>query len=87
MDGSGNVYIADTGHAAIEEWMPSTSGITSLASSGVGAVHGVAVDGLGNVYAADAIVEAGAAFLPKRDNGRALRRAKIRLRYCPAASR
>ena len=52
VDSSGNVYIADTGNNAIEEW--SAGQMTTLVSAGLNGPHGVAVDGQGNVYIADA---------------------------------
>ena len=53
MDGSGNVYIADNGDNAIEEWNAATGQVTTLVSSGLTYPVGVAVDGFGNVYIAD----------------------------------
>ena len=53
VDGSGNVYIADTGNNAIKEWNASTQAVTTLVSSGLNNPYGVAVDGSGNVYIAD----------------------------------
>ena len=50
VDGSGNVYIADT---AIKEWNASTNTVTTLVSKGLNSPQGVAVDGSGNVYIAD----------------------------------
>ena len=35
VDGSGNVYIADSGNNAIEEWNASTQQVTTLVSSGL----------------------------------------------------
>ena len=52
VDGSGNIYIADTANNAIKEWIPGTQQIVQIAS-GLNAPKGVAVDGYGNVYAAD----------------------------------
>ena len=53
VDGSGNVYIADTFHNKLEEWSPSAPlAITTLAS-GLNAPASVAVDGAGNVYIAE----------------------------------
>jgi sugar lactone lactonase YvrE len=53
VDGSGNVYIADTLNNAIKEWSALGQQVTTLVSSGVGSPQGVAVDGAGNVYFAD----------------------------------
>jgi hypothetical protein len=53
VDGSGNVYFADLGHNAIEEWVKSSGTVTTLVSSGLNAPGGVAVDVGGNVYIAD----------------------------------
>ena len=65
VDGSGNVYIADTGHNAIKEWNAATQQVTTPVSSGLALPWGVAVDGSGNVYIADdgdgAIIERDAA--------------------------
>jgi sugar lactone lactonase YvrE len=65
VDAAGNVYIADAGNRAIEEWMPTSPGSLSLffssSSSLLSASQqssfnpvGVAVDGAGNVYIVDA---------------------------------
>jgi len=53
VDGSGDVYIADSGNNAIKEWSLSTQQVTTLVSSGLNVPFGVAVDGSGNVYIAD----------------------------------
>ena len=56
VDGSGNVYIADTGNNAIKEWVAASNTVTTLVSSVdlvPGPPSGVAVDGAGNVYIAD----------------------------------
>ena len=53
VDGSGNVYIADTSNNAVKEWNASTQAVTTLVSSGLSNPAGVAVDGAGNVYIAD----------------------------------
>ncbi len=53
VDHAGNVYIADTGDAAIKEWSPSGNTLTTLVSSGLAYPQGVAVDGSDNVYIAD----------------------------------
>src|ERR1039457_1579485 len=54
VDSGGNLYIADTGHNAIQEWIAATQQMTTLVGAGLNAPHGVAVDGQGNVYIADA---------------------------------
>ncbi len=54
VDGAGNVYIADTVHNAIKEWVAASNTVTTLVSSGLNYPSGVAVDGAGNVYIADA---------------------------------
>ncbi len=53
VDGSGNVYIADSGNNAIKEWVAASNTVTTLVSSGLFWPEGVAVDGAGNVYIAD----------------------------------
>ena len=53
VDGTGNVYIADTYDNAIKEWTVANNTVTTLVSSGLGIPEGVAVDGAGNVYIAD----------------------------------
>jgi uncharacterized repeat protein (TIGR01451 family) len=58
VDGSGNVYIADTGNNAIKEWSASTQQVTTLVSTGGGYPGGVAVDGSGNVYLSDHVTGA-----------------------------
>jgi YVTN family beta-propeller protein len=58
VDASGNVYVADTGNAAIYEMLaengsiPASPAIRTL-GSGFGAPNGVAVAAIGNVYVAD----------------------------------
>jgi hypothetical protein len=55
VDGSGNVYVADNGNAAVKE-MPSgctSSSCVTTVSNNFGGPQGVAVDGSGNVYVAD----------------------------------
>src|ERR1039457_1389444 len=54
VDSGGNLYIADTGHNAVQEWIAATQHMTTLVGAGLNAPHGVAVDGQGNVYIADA---------------------------------
>ena len=56
MDGSGNVYVADTDYNAVVRWAPgATSGVTvaGTATDNFDHPEGVAVDGSGNVYVAD----------------------------------
>jgi len=53
VDGSGNVYIADTNNNAIEEWSAPAQAVSTLISTGLNRPSGVAVDGSGNVYIAD----------------------------------
>jgi hypothetical protein len=58
VDGSGNVYVTDSGNNAVEEIMavggviPASPTINTL-GSGFSSPQGVAVDGSGNVYVAD----------------------------------
>ena len=55
VDGSGNVYIADTYHSDIKEWNAATQLVSTLVPSNAGLNYpsGVAVDVSGNVYIAD----------------------------------
>jgi len=53
VDGVGNVYIADTGNAAIKMWTESNNTVTTLASAGLDAPYGIALDEMGDVYIAD----------------------------------
>ena len=53
VDGSGNVYIADTGNNAIKEWNAATQNGQHPGLLGAESPDGVAVDGSGNVYIAD----------------------------------
>ena len=53
VDGSGNVYVADTKNNAVKKWTASTQQVTTLVSSGLNKPSGVAVDSSGNVYIAD----------------------------------
>jgi len=52
VDGSGNVYIADSNNNAIEK-LSAVNGLVTLVYSGLDWPNGVAVDGAGNVYIAD----------------------------------
>ncbi len=54
VDGSGNIYIADTSHNAIKEWVATSNTVITLVSSGFNYPSGVAVDSMGNIYIADA---------------------------------
>ncbi len=51
VDGSGNVYVADTGNNRIQKI--TSAGVVSTLASGFNSPGGVAVDGLGFVYVAD----------------------------------
>jgi len=53
LDGLGQVYIADTGNNALEEWTAAGSNLTTLVSSGLSSPAGVAADNDGYVYIAD----------------------------------
>ncbi|MGD1085073.1 MAG: LamG-like jellyroll fold domain-containing protein [Verrucomicrobiota bacterium] len=60
VDAAGNVYIADSGNGAVEEWTPGTPPVLAVlvqpASTSGGLLNtptGVAVDGAGNVYISD----------------------------------
>jgi hypothetical protein len=50
VDGSGNVYIADFGHNAIDEWNAATGQVAPLISSLPGAPYALSVDRSGNLY-------------------------------------
>ncbi|HTB20322.1 MAG TPA: BACON domain-containing carbohydrate-binding protein [Bryobacteraceae bacterium] len=52
VDGSNNVYIADTANNAIKQWSPVTQATATL-SSAQSSPAAVAVDGTGNVFIAD----------------------------------
>ena len=57
VDGSGNIYISDTGNNAIREVVASSGNIVTLPSIPGGTLNkpqGVAIDALGNLYIADA---------------------------------
>jgi len=53
VDTAGNLYIADTGNSAVEEWVIASGKLISLVSSNLSSPSGVAVDGLGDVFIAD----------------------------------
>jgi sugar lactone lactonase YvrE len=53
VDGSGNVYIADTTNNVIEEWMATNNSLITLVSTGLAHPQGAALDAAGNVYIAD----------------------------------
>jgi sugar lactone lactonase YvrE len=53
VDGSGNVYIADSSNNAIKEWSVSQQQVSTLPPAGLNDPTGVAVDSQGNVYIAD----------------------------------
>ena len=55
VDASGDVYIADTGNNAVEEWVASTQQFTPVVTSGLYNPTGVAVDSQGNLYIADSL--------------------------------
>ena len=64
LDSGGNLYIADTGHNAIQEWVAATQQMVTLVSTGLNSPHGVAVDSQGNVYIADAYDNAVEEWIP-----------------------
>ena len=53
LDTVGNVYIADSSHNAIKEWVVASNTVITLVRSGLRSPGAVAVDGAGNVYIAD----------------------------------
>jgi len=53
LDSQGNVYIANTGSNAIDEWIAGKQQFITLVSSGLSGPAGIAVDANGNVYFAD----------------------------------
>ena len=57
VDGSGNVYVADTGNSQVVVVSPtgSQSTVANAASNGINQPYGVAVDAVGNVYIADTL--------------------------------
>jgi DNA-binding beta-propeller fold protein YncE len=59
VDGSGNVFVADTNNARIEKFAPSGTFLGAMGIKGtgfgqLGAPNGIAVDKAGNIYVADA---------------------------------
>jgi DNA-binding beta-propeller fold protein YncE len=50
---SGNVFIADTYHSVIKEWLVTSYDTVTLVASGLAQPNGVAVDNSGNVYISD----------------------------------
>ena len=52
VDGGGNVFIADIGNNAIEEWVAASNSVATLVTPGSGESFGVAVDAVRNVYIA-----------------------------------
>ncbi len=57
VDGSGNVYIADTSHSLVKEYVVASGTVETL-GGGFNQPYGVAVDGSGNVYVADTLNKA-----------------------------
>ena len=53
VDGSGNIYVADTGNNVIREMSNGTSSTLVDTSYGLSGPQGITVDGSGNVYIAD----------------------------------
>jgi len=53
VDALGNVYIADTGNNAVEEWVAATQQFNPIVTSGLINPTAVAVDTQGNLYIAD----------------------------------
>src|SRR6185312_7490922 len=53
VDGSGNVYIADTYDNVIKKWTAASNTVTTLIAAGLNQPSCVAVDYAGNVYIAD----------------------------------
>jgi len=54
VDGSGNVFIADSANNRIAKWSPANQTLTTLVSTGLKSPSGVAVDVSGNLIIADA---------------------------------
>jgi DNA-binding beta-propeller fold protein YncE len=53
VDGSGNVYFADSNHNAVEVYDPSTGAVSTLISIGLNNPYALAFDAAGNLYIAD----------------------------------
>jgi sugar lactone lactonase YvrE len=53
VDGNGNVYVADTGHNAVRQYLMGNSYAMVTLGSGFSSPGGLAVDASGNVYVAD----------------------------------
>jgi DNA-binding beta-propeller fold protein YncE len=53
VDGSGNVYFADSTNNAIKEWLVANNTVVALVSSGLNHPFGVALDASGDVYFSD----------------------------------
>jgi len=53
VDGSDNVYFADTGNHALKQWSASTQQVTTIGIYAPNNPQGVATDGMGDVYIAD----------------------------------
>ncbi|MGP8198259.1 MAG: BACON domain-containing protein [Limisphaerales bacterium] len=68
VDGSSNVYIADTENNAIKKWTVANDTVTTLVSSNLSYPYGVAVDGSGNVYIADTLDAAIKEWMPANSN-------------------
>ena len=53
VDGSGNIYVADTGHDEVQKWDPTLATQVAIGAGQLAAPQGVAVDPAGNLYVAD----------------------------------
>jgi DNA-binding beta-propeller fold protein YncE len=84
VDAAGNVYIADSSHSAIREWMVANNTVTTLVSSGLSGPNGVAVDGAGNVYIADTFNNAIKKWTPANSNVTTLMSSGLWLPYAVA---
>ena len=72
VDGAGNVYIADSFHSAIKEWVVTNGAVTTLVSTGLSNPFGVAVDSGENIYIADSFHSAIKEWAPAGSNTTAL---------------